>query len=273
MTLTQSRAMTVIMPARNAQHTIAQAADSILRQLKSNDRLIICDDSSLDRTRLLLKHKYGANAKVTLMHNDRQLGVSLTLNKILDEVSTDYIVRMDADDISLPGRLAIQRQALEQTHFSFVGGLIKKNIFLIPTLLPTSPFSLPKEAAKLALVVSNPFFHPGAAFHLSAIKDLGGYKQVQAQDYDLWLRAAISGYELQREPGWGLIYRTHKQQVSKKYGQSLSDLNSTDANLVKLRLALANSLGLPSVQLARAVEEARINLRREDSLMRLKRWA
>lgn len=265
--------ITVVMPARNTEDTVIRAANSVIYDLSVNDTLVVCDDASDDTTWALLTRKYENNNKVRLLRNKRKLGVASTLNKMLEIVSTEFVGRMDADDISLPGRFKRQKKALSKNHFSFVGGLLHQRVLGAPALIPTSPFSIPNEAAPLALVCSNPFFHPGASFRLSALKKLGGYREVPGQDYDLWLRAAISGFDIEKISGWGVIYRRHAHQSSRAYGQKLAALNSQDPNLFALRTRLAKSLGLNGDDEESFRQEALMKLAQKDRLFRLKRWA
>lgn len=273
MRFSSREAMTVIMPVRNAQRTAIRAAESVIRQLSQADRLVMCDDFSEDGTWHTLLSKYHQHKQVVLLKNNEQLGVALTLNKMLEIVTTPLVGRMDADDISLPGRIRKQKEALQNSDFSFVAGIIGQKVIGLPIILPASPFSIPKEASKFALITTNPFFHPGAAFRLSPVLELGGYRDVPGQDYDLWLRAAVSGFELTKESGWGIIYRRHAKQASKSYGQKLSLLNSTDPNLVAKRFELARELGLNGKEEESINLQAIANLRQLDRFFRLKRWS
>lgn len=68
--------------------------------------MILCDDSSKDNTYEVAKtycEKYPE--RFILLKNDRNMGLNYTLNRCLEYADTEYIARMDGDDVSLPTRL------------------------------------------------------------------------------------------------------------------------------------------------------------------------
>lgn len=98
--------VSVIMPAYNAEKYIAEAIDSILNQTFTDFEFIIIDDGSTDRTKeIILKYD---DPRIMYLCNERNMGISYTLNRGLDAAKGEYIARMDADDISLPERFSKQ---------------------------------------------------------------------------------------------------------------------------------------------------------------------
>ena len=68
---------------------------------------MILDDGSTDETAIILD-KYKSNNKVKLFKNASNLGLTKSLNILINHSSGEYIARQDADDISLRTRLEEQ---------------------------------------------------------------------------------------------------------------------------------------------------------------------
>ncbi len=105
-------AVSVLVPAYNAERYILQSVQSILAQTIEDFELIVVNDASTDRTLDILSAIHDRRLRV--LTNDRNLGVVGAGNRALDEASGRYIARLDADDLCLPTRFAKQVAFLEQ---------------------------------------------------------------------------------------------------------------------------------------------------------------
>jgi glycosyltransferase involved in cell wall biosynthesis len=104
--------VSVLMPAYNAEKYIASAIDSILSQSFKDFEFIIINDGSTDKTeQIILSY---ADQRIRYIKNDINLKLIATLNKGFDLCLGQYIVRMDADDISLPNRIERQVQFMDE---------------------------------------------------------------------------------------------------------------------------------------------------------------
>lgn len=103
--------VSVVMPAYNAAKYLREAIDSILAQTYTDFEFIIINDGSTDDTRAIIQ-SYD-DPRIVYLENETNSGICVTLNKGLDAARGRYIARMDADDISLPERLAIQVQYMD----------------------------------------------------------------------------------------------------------------------------------------------------------------
>ena len=98
--------VSIAMPARNAQATVALAIRSLLGQTYADWELFIVDDGSSDDT-VRIARRF-VDQRIHVQTHGRQLGLAARLNEIIDQCSGDYFARLDADDIAYPERL--QRQ-------------------------------------------------------------------------------------------------------------------------------------------------------------------
>jgi len=100
--------VTVLIPAYNGERYLREAMDSILSQPFDDSEFIVIDDGSPGETWAIL-NSY-TDPRLRLMRNGENLGYTKILNKGLSLVQGEYIARMDADDVSLPERLAKTRR-------------------------------------------------------------------------------------------------------------------------------------------------------------------
>jgi glycosyltransferase involved in cell wall biosynthesis len=94
------------MPVYNGSKHLSDAVDSILTQTYTNFEFLIIDDASTDNSFEILKSY--KDDRIRLIKNEKNIGLSASLNKGLNLALGKYIARMDQDDISLPNRLEKQ---------------------------------------------------------------------------------------------------------------------------------------------------------------------
>jgi glycosyltransferase involved in cell wall biosynthesis len=104
--------VSIILPAYNAEKTVADAITSILLQTYSNWELLFIDDGSSDAT-LAIARKFAADPRIKILADGRNKKLTARLNEGIDQGSGKYFARMDADDICFPDRLARQVAYLE----------------------------------------------------------------------------------------------------------------------------------------------------------------
>lgn len=100
--------VSIITPAYNCAPYVAESIDSILKQTYENWELIIGDDGSTDETRRVIDSYH--DSRIRTYHVDKNLGVLRMFNYLLERATGDFIMSHDADDISLPARMASQLQ-------------------------------------------------------------------------------------------------------------------------------------------------------------------
>jgi glycosyltransferase involved in cell wall biosynthesis len=101
-----SAKITVLMPVYNAEQFLREAIDSMLNQSFRDFEFLIMDDGSTDSSISIIQQYQ--DPRIRLIRNEKNLGISPTLNKGIELASSDLIARMDADDISYPDRLQKQ---------------------------------------------------------------------------------------------------------------------------------------------------------------------
>lgn len=90
--------VSVIIPAYNAEKTIANCLSSLLLQTYENKEIIVVDDGSTDGTAAICDRYQASNECIKVVHQ-KNSGVSAARNTALDCSSGEYIVFVDGDDI------------------------------------------------------------------------------------------------------------------------------------------------------------------------------
>jgi glycosyltransferase involved in cell wall biosynthesis len=208
--------ISVLIPARNAAGTLAASLRSTLATLPSDAEVLLADDASSDDTWKIATSI--ADKRLTAIRLDTQHGVAAALNILLARATQPFVARMDSDDIVLPWRWRHQLQALQ-------GGA--DLIFSTRVDFGASPASfrmasmcrrITPRLAPWSLLAGNPFTHSTLMARRDAVLRLGEptYRSGPAEDYDLWMRAALSDLRLSSGRLPCIAYRRHSAQVTRE---------------------------------------------------------
>ena len=212
--------VTVLMAVHNGEQYLETAVNSILRQTLRDFDFLIVDDASTDATPQMLANFAAKDARIQILTNETNLGLTASLNRGIAQIETPYIARMDADDISVPERLERQVAYMEKhPEIAVIGTAV--GIFSSSNPVQVSPYVPPCPASivrQRTFSIGPQITHPSAVLRTATVKSIGGYRDqfLCTQDYDLWLRL-LDQYEIKNIPNILLFYRTHKNSVSSKY--------------------------------------------------------
>lgn len=186
--MSRDKLISVIMPIYNSKISFLVASiDSILNQTYHNIELIIVDSSDKNDICSLIQQR--DDRRICYRFREKN-GISDALNYGLDIAKGDFIARMDADDIALPQRLEKQVAFLDKHSDTDVVGTyferidIDGNIIENKSLLGMGNY----EAIKSNMIFDNPIGHPTVMFRKKVIDAGWRYRNVYAEDYDLWTR-------------------------------------------------------------------------------------
>ncbi len=218
-----ARRISVLLPFRNAETTLAEAMTSVLDDLSADDELVAIDDGSSDASVTIASAIAARDARVVLTSSGgtaaSAAGIANALNRGVDAARGDLLGRMDADDVSLAGRFAAERELLEaDATLGAVG--VQVEPFPAPAagmqryLAWQNSLVTPSDHAR-AIFVEAPLCHPTALIRRSALEHVGGFREVAwPQDYDLWLRLDAAGFGLAKVPRVLFRWRIHAGSVT-----------------------------------------------------------
>lgn len=210
--------ISVIMGIYNEQKQYAvKAIDSILNQTEKNIEFIICDDGSEKEFYNWLQDFCSKDSRIILLRNEKNLGLSATLNKCLLHVHGKYIARMDGDDISGKSRLERQLEVLEKNPgYSVVGC----NVKFIDSKGIWGERKLRETPQKQDFLFTSPFVHPAIMIRKRIMDELGGYSEepysVRTEDYELFMRLYAKGYQGYNLQEFLFYYREDKDAYKKR---------------------------------------------------------
>lgn len=228
--------VSVVMAVHNGLPYLQPALDSILSQAFTGYELIVVDDASTDGSAKVLANIRDEHLR--LITNERNLGLTKSLNKALEIAHGEYIARMDHDDLSLPLRLSQQVEFLDAYPEIDVLGTWARTLGAEPE--QTWRYPLYDDEIRSELLFHSVLVHSSVMWRRFTFErhDLRYAPEIaRAQDYDLWVRAAphVRFANLDRVL---LHYRIHADQIGAQYGEEQQEV----ATQVRLRQLLA--LGL-----------------------------
>ena len=196
------------------------AVRSVVTQTVVPKQLVVVDDSGELRYRDLcedIKRSMLVHQGITLVYigNKSNLGLVHSLNLGLREVATEYVARMDADDVSLPFRFQKQAELLD-AGYDLVGSGV--TLFTASGQVRDIMYPSSRIGVLYSFIRNNPIAHPAAMFRKNMVDRLHGYRSVDyAEDLDLWMRAYLSGCRITNSRSILLLRRIHEDQLSSKY--------------------------------------------------------
>lgn len=221
--------VTVGLPIYNAEAYLAECIESIKAQtLKEFTVLAVLDCPTDNSASVLRKH---ADSRFHIVENESNLGLTATGNRMLDLCQTDFLARMDHDDIMFPERLQRQYDYLTShpeidvlgTYFD----LIDKNGKVVAK---PHKFGLTPEEIREEFRLTPALHHPTVMYRVASLRAIGGYFSQYSEDSSLWLKGLVLGLKYANLPDCLLHYRIHTSQtLSTQREQWLSALDAAYA--------------------------------------------
>ncbi|WP_052699416.1 glycosyltransferase [Hyphomicrobium sp. 99] len=209
----------VIVPVRDGEKYLESAVASLAADAEFINKLIIVNDGSSDGTASILS-SLAWKGKLQVIHQP-PIGISAALNHALHAAETPLVARMDADDISIPGRFKAQIEYLEGAPAVAAVG---SQVLIIDSAGTAtgerSNYPLDSNAIRTQLYKkgSCAISHPTVVMRRDAVLACGGYRAAfqHAEDYDLWLRLS-ERHRIVNLPEAFLYYRLHQSQVASQF--------------------------------------------------------
>lgn len=208
--------VTVLMPVYNGEKYLREAVDSILAQTFRDFEFVIVDDASTDGSREIVISY--ADPRIVLVSNERNLGLTASLNRGLDIARGEYVARMDSDDVSLPERLERQVAFMDANPDVGACGAWSLDIDHAGNVVGSREMPVGEELNNFYWRRS--LSHPAAMFRFDR-EDGPRYDPAfrYAQDYDLWFRVRARR-RLANLPEHLLLYRVHDESITGARGEA-----------------------------------------------------
>jgi hypothetical protein len=208
--------VSVVLPVWNAERYLAGAIESVLAQSFADFELLVVDDGSTDGSAALIR-RY-RDRRIRRILNEKNLGVTRSLNLGLELARGRYVARMDADDLCAPERLERQVAFLDAHPEVALVATRARWIDAAGAQIGIIDTPADGETLRRRLRRNNWIVHGTVMMRAEAVRALGGYDESmeRSQDYDLWLRIS------ERHPVAALsevlyTWRDHGAGVSRRH--------------------------------------------------------
>lgn len=201
-------AIDVVIPVYNGARYLEEAVRSVLGQTAPAARIIIADDGSHDETPAIAARLLAECTNITYLPLAHR-GVSAARNAGIRASTAPLIAFLDADDVWLPNKLAVQLQVfrngtddlgLVHTSYSYIDGNGSR-VNSVPVFQPARRGDIFLPLLLEGYVVSGSA--SGVVVKRSVLDEAGYFDErlFHGEDWDMWLRlAAICKVDFSPEP-------------------------------------------------------------------------
>jgi glycosyltransferase involved in cell wall biosynthesis len=208
-------ALTVFIPVFNGEAFLDAAVRSVLTQEGPSFELLVVDDGSTDLTPSILAGFAATDSRIRVITNTSNQGASYSANLAIREARGRFLLRLDADDISLPGRHIRQYAVLLRGDVQVVGGEIE----LIGEKQGRVPFPHSDGDIKANFFAcANNIANPASAFDLHFVRQAGLTFNQQlrvAEDLNFWIACMLARAKFENVAEPVIQYRIHPGQASR----------------------------------------------------------
>lgn len=208
--------LTVLTTVFNGEKHVDEAVASVVGQEFEDLEYVIVDDGSTDATPAILERWVALDPRIRVLRNESNRGIPASANRGLEAARGEYVARLDADDVSLPGRFTRQMAYLDE-HPEVV--LVTMNYLMMTedgVILRRTDHAMPSAAIEFFLKFSNAVAgHSQVMYRRGPVLAIGGYdtRFRFSCDYDLWTRLVRRG-RMVFLPGVAMRYRLRNLGVT-----------------------------------------------------------
>jgi len=228
--MTSGSLTSIVIPARDAEKTIARTLESLLAQTDPGWEALIVDDGSVDATSAIVAEYAARDARFVLLRSDAR-GVSTARNIGLSSASGERLLFLDSDDWIDAQFLTKMNAALDENPSAIAACCDHCRV---------TPDGDQTPRYRNAAVVANPFeafarscpvaVH-GVLVKRSAVLGVGGFDASlrTCEEWDLWQRIARTGGTWTHVDELLSYYWSSEHSLSSDIRQMLADGNTVIA--------------------------------------------
>ena len=228
--------VTVLTAVYNGSKYLDLAIQSIISQSYIHFEYLIVDDCSTDNSLEIIRSYH--DDRIKLIRNESNQGTAKTINNALKHIFTEYVVRLDQDDISLPNRIQEQVSFMDlNKHISFASSW-EKSIDSNGIHIRNYQKRINNYGDFLAPILAGltPIWHPSLIIRTESLKSIGGFNNNlrRAEDFDVTCRLALDHHKGSIINKFHLLVRQHNEQQSIKFNPEM--------------ISIANAIHLQSIK-------------------------
>lgn len=170
--------------------------------LRPDEFILVCDGELTPDLETVIEKYQKQFPDVLRVYRKENGGLGKALNFGLLKCACPIVARADSDDICAPNRFETQMRFLdEHPEIGIISSYIDEfdSNWMTPLRIKTLP--LAHEDIYRMAKVRNPLNHMAVMMRRDVVLNLGSYHHVPfVEDYDLWVRALISGVKMANIP-------------------------------------------------------------------------
>lgn len=177
-------------------HILKAAVDSILSQTLKDFEFIIYDDGSDTDVAENISQIAKSDDRIVLISAKDNNGLAFSLNACIDRACGEYIARMDDDDVSLPQRLAVQAEFLDNNPEYWWCGTCAE---LFDDNGVWGVRKMPERPARKDYLKYSPYIHPTVMYRARVFEEAKekynvSEETLRCEDYEIFMRLSQLGY-------------------------------------------------------------------------------
>lgn len=205
------------------EHLRAAFHSAVEDQTLRPDQVVLVQDGPVSTELAQCLRDLSANspAPVTIVTLTRNRGLGPALDAGLSACHHDVVARMDADDIAMPHRFAVQLPMIEAGADLVGAGLLEFRTHIGEIIGRRIPPTTPEHIAQFSRI-HDPFNHPTVVYRRSAVTAAGGYGDFPLmEDYWLFIRMIALGVRTANSPEPLVYYRIGEGAYERRGGRAL----------------------------------------------------
>lgn len=217
-------AFTLLLPvyAGNSPEQLREAfRSSVDEQTRRPDAVVMTIDGPVPPTLETVIADLVASSPVTprIVRLPVNVGLASALNAGLEAIDTEYVARMDADDVCRPDRFERQLGVIEERDLDILGTGLAEFAGSPDAVVATRTPPLGDEIRRRA-PFAQPFNHPTVVYRRATVLAVGGYPTDvgRLEDYVLFARMLVAGARADNLPDPLLRYRIDDGAYARRGG-------------------------------------------------------
>ncbi|MFT7474671.1 MAG: glycosyltransferase involved in cell wall biosynthesis [Verrucomicrobiales bacterium] len=204
--ITGTARVSVIVPLHNYARFLPEAIESLDRQDRAPDEVLICDDASTDDGLAVAESLATQRPNVRILRNETNRGLIGTINRLVHESTGDIIIPFSSDDRLGASYVRRMEEAILQNGWDFAYSDYElfgseEGYVRVPDFDP-------------GLLLRVNYIAGTSAFTRQLFDDVGGYNKdfdaIGLEDWDFWLSAFGAGFVGGRADLCSFDWRRHE---------------------------------------------------------------
>lgn len=199
--------VSVVLCAHDEAATIEGAIGSVRAQTLDSDQieLIVVDDGSTDGTASIVERcTSNVGFQTSIIRNEENQGLVRSANRGLKEAKAGYVIRLDADDAFAPSAL---EQLLECAK-SYRADLVFSDRYELDLRTGEVEYVYVSHDDLFSMVAA------GTLMLRDRLSEIGGYREVFWEEYDLYLRYMADNRKSVHIPRPLMVYVQHQSSMT-----------------------------------------------------------